>query len=124
MSKASKPKHDDPSSSYYLSGQGILGNSLTKDPFKGNNHATWEQAAIMALKSYNKLGFVDGSISKLANTSDDYYTGEIINSIIYSWILNSLNPSIRTIVSRMFKTQTMWEVLKTRYTIRDGPRTH
>jgi len=69
-----------------LSGQAIPGNSLTKEPLKGDNYAAWEQTAILALKSYDKLGFVDGIILTPAKRSPNYPVWEMVNSMLCSWI--------------------------------------
>ncbi|KAK3003162.1 hypothetical protein RJ639_018928 [Escallonia herrerae] len=115
--ETSKPKHLDPASKYYLSSQANSGNSLTKDTLKGDNYVSWEQSAILTLKSHNKLVFIDGRITKLDPKSEDFLAWDIVNSTLCSWICNSLDPPIRATVSRFNEAKLIWDSLKTRYSI-------
>ena len=51
----------------------------------------------MALKSYNKLGFVDGSITAPSKNSSHYAAWEIVNSLLCPWIWNSLDSYVRVV---------------------------
>lgn len=109
-----KPKYTDPTSPYFLSEQAHSGNSLTRNSFKGDNYATWEQSAIMSLKYLNKLDFIDGRIEKPDNDSPDFPSLKIVNAMLCSWILNSLDPPVRATVSRLITdAKVMWDPLKT-----------
>ncbi|KAK3007603.1 hypothetical protein RJ639_013997 [Escallonia herrerae] len=120
--ETSKPKHLDPTSEYYLSSQANSGNSLTKDTLKGDNYVAWEQSAILTLKSHNKLAFIDGRITKPDPESEDFLAWDIVNSMLCSWICNSLDPPIRATVSRLNEAKLIWDSLKTRYSIPNRPR--
>ncbi|XP_006586507.1 uncharacterized protein [Glycine max] len=48
----------------------------------------------MALTSKNKMGFLNGTIPVLATTDPIYLSWECYNTLIISWLLNSLSPSI------------------------------
>jgi len=54
----------DPQSSYYLhplEGPGIL---ITVVCFDGKNYDVWERAIRMVMKAKNKLGFINGTLTK------------------------------------------------------------
>lgn len=76
----------------------------------------------MTLKSYNKMGFLDGTLAKPDKIDPDFAAWNMINSMLVSWIYNSLDPSIKITVSRVTEAQIMWDTLKTRYSTPNGPR--
>ena len=51
----------------------------------------------MALKSYNKLGFVNGSVTAPDKNSSHYAAREIVNSLLCPWIWNSLDSYVRLV---------------------------
>ena len=71
---------DDPMSSCFLHHSDSLGLILVSQPLTGENYASWSRAMSIALFVKNKLGFVNGSITK-PNSSD--------LSILNSWIRNN-----------------------------------
>lgn len=120
--QSSKPKYMDPTSPYFLPNGGLSGNSLTQEKLNGNNYMIWAQSATMNLRSYNKLGFVDGSVKQLDKNSPDYTPWAMVNSMVWSWIWNSLNIPIRATISCIKDPKTMWYNLKTCYSVENGPR--
>ena len=114
----------DPTSLYFLHPSSNPGSVLTQIKLKGENYSAWEQAIILALRSQNKLGFIDGSIAK-PNKSDSHFVAwEIVNSMLCSWIANSLDDSIRATVSRLSNVKILWECLKNRYSVKNGPKVY
>ncbi|RVW13323.1 hypothetical protein CK203_088995 [Vitis vinifera] len=69
----------------------LISKSLNED-----NYSAWKRAMILALKSKNKLGFVNGSIKALSEEIDPegYATWSRCNDMVHSWIINTLNPEI------------------------------
>lgn len=121
-SDASK-KHvtTDPSSSYYISTY-LPGISLTTIKLKGNNYSTWEQAVLLALRSQNKLGFIQGTISKPDKSSPEAMAWEQVNPLLCTWLSNSLEGLVLATVSRVTDVKVMWDSLKARYSVENGPR--
>lgn len=76
----------------------------------------------MALKSQNKVDSIDGTISKPAITDPQFFTSDIVNSMICFWLVNSLDDLIRAHLSRLTNVKAMWDCLKTRYSIKNGPK--
>ncbi|XP_021724699.1 uncharacterized protein LOC110692014 [Chenopodium quinoa] len=62
-----------------------------------DNYEEWSRSIRNNLRSKSKLGFVDGSIVKPDSKHSDYRQWGIINSIVVSWIYNTLDASIRSI---------------------------
>lgn len=53
-----------PSSPYFLSSSDNPGNLLVLQPLNGKNYSTWQRSMRMALSAKNKLGFINGTLSK------------------------------------------------------------
>ena len=61
----------DPQSPYYLhpsEGPGIL---ITAVCFDGKNYDLWERAVRTTLRAKNKLGFINGTLTKPEDKKDD-----------------------------------------------------
>ena len=114
----------DPTSPYFLHPSSNPGSVLTQIKLKGENYSAWEQAIILALRSQNKLGFIDGSIATPDKSDSHFVTWEIVNSMLCSWIANSLDDSIRATVSRLSNVKILWECLKNRYSVKNGPKVY
>lgn len=67
----------------------------------------------IALSVKNKLGFIDGSILKLADNDPDLLSSWIKNnSIVISWILNSVSKHISTSIIFSDSAADIWLDLK------------
>lgn len=119
--QSGKPKYLDPTSPYFLPNGGLSVNSLTQEKLKGDNYMTWAQLTTMNLQSYNKLGFINGSVKQPDKESRDYASWVMVNSTVCSWIWNSLDIPIHAMVS-CIKDPNMWDNLKTRNSVENGPR--
>jgi len=56
-----------------------------------------------ALRSKNELGFIDGTLKrpelKEGDDPTERNTWEMVNSMIYSWIINIIDPKLHTNVA-------------------------
>lgn len=78
---------------------------------------------IIALTAKNKLGFVDGSIiSPHDDGSNEFRLWRRNNTIVISWILNSVSKEISASVMFASSAREMWLDLKDRFQQRNGPR--
>ena len=113
----------DASTIYYLHPSEGPNNQLTKYLLAGDNYDIWAKAVINALEGRNKFGFVNGDYTEPVDPkSPDYIAWKSNNSTICSWIFNSVAISIQpSIVSHKIATE-LWNDLKERYTIVNGPR--
>ena len=79
-SSGSRSAIEDPSNPYFLHHLDSHGLVLVSQPLTGNNYSSCSRAMLIALFVKNKLGFVDGSITKpSANDS----------ALLQSWIRNN-----------------------------------
>ena len=77
----------------------------------------------MALDAKSKIGFVDGSItSSMAITPLEKIAWSKHNSMIYSWILNSIPPHIiASVIYRNIAVE-VWNSLRNRFSQANGPQ--
>ena len=77
----------------------------------------------MALDAKSKLGFVDGSINaSTVVTPLEKQAWLRCNSMISSWVLNSVSPNITTSVTYKDTTFAVWNALKNRILQANRPR--
>ena len=68
--------------------------ALVSHPLIGENYNSWKKAMRMALHGKNKYGFVDGSIPEPALGHSTHALWHRNNSIVSSWLLNSLSKEM------------------------------
>ena len=84
---------EDPRSPFILHHGESPGAILVVQPLIEDNYPNWARAMRMALDAKSKLGFVDGSITaSMAITPFEKKAWSKCNSMISSWILNSVSP--------------------------------
>lgn len=79
------------------------------------NYHEWAQAMSLALRSKNKLQFVDGTVVKSMQNDPSYMAWDRCNITILSWIRNTLEPSIARSVVWMNTAYDVWSDLKKRF---------
>nr|CAD1840351.1 unnamed protein product [Ananas comosus var. bracteatus] len=77
-----------------------------------------------ALRAKNKYGFVDGTIMKPEETSPDVHAWEKCNSMIISWLFNSLAKELHDSVAYAETAREMWIDLEERFSQGNAPRVH
>ncbi len=107
---------------YYLHHGDSPGSVLVSLPLDGDNYHTWSRSMIMALTAKNKLGFVDGSITKPAPTASTYLPWIRCNTMVLSWIINSVSKDIAASVIYLNTAKEIWFDLKERFSQKNGPR--
>lgn len=100
------PNHD-PMSPLYLHPSDSPGAVITSLIFDGENYDLWEKAIKNSLRAKNKLGFIDGSITRPELKKGEEPSVEFqlktsawdtCNSMIISWLLNVIKPSLHSSV--------------------------
>ena len=85
---------------------------IVSPPFTGNNYQSWSRSIQMALISKNKMGFLNGSIPVPASTNPLFPHWEHCNTLLMSWILNSVSPSIAQSIIFFKNAAAIWTNLK------------
>ena len=108
-------EQEDPYSPYYLhhSENSVFG-AITPILDKNNFH-TWSKAFLMSLLIRNKVGFVNGTITKPEKDDEKMKSWQRCNTIILSWLIHSVSPEIRSTILYMETAQECWEKLKVLY---------
>ena len=69
----------------------------------------------MALVSKNKMGFLNGSIPTPNHTDPLFLVWERCNTLIISWLLNSVSQSIAQSIIYFDQAVDIWNDLKERF---------
>ena len=89
---------EDYGSPFYLHNCDYLGLVLVSYHLIGSNYNTWSRSMFMALTIKNKVGFVDGSITRPTYEHLLFNVWTRCNSMVISWILNVMSREIRDIL--------------------------
>ncbi|XP_022893723.1 uncharacterized protein LOC111408153 [Olea europaea var. sylvestris] len=85
------------------------GANLVSDLLTTNNYETWSRSMQRALRAKNKLGFINGKISKPLNPTDDLFE---------AWA----SPELRSSVAFMDDASGIWNELAERFSLQNAPR--
>ncbi|XP_071727116.1 uncharacterized protein [Rutidosis leptorrhynchoides] len=113
--KISKLEFNDP---LYLHPSDTSGAPLITQKFKGTeNYNVWSCALKLALKTKNKLGFIDGSCARFEYEDDDVLLGQWdrCNSVVLTWILMSLSEDVYNGQVFSKTVESVWTELKETY---------
>ncbi|XP_020249272.1 uncharacterized protein LOC109826663 [Asparagus officinalis] len=115
----------DSSSPYYLHPSSNTDRIISPVVLRGNNYNEWARSVRNAFKANNKLGFIDGSIQPPKSTESTMYSPWVqVNSMLGAWLHNTLDASIRSIVPITDEVRDMWEDIRQRFSVGNGPRIH
>ncbi|XP_073049302.1 uncharacterized protein [Primulina eburnea] len=114
--------YEDSSSPFYLQNGDHPGLVLVSHLLAGNNYNTWSRAMSMALTAKNKLLFVDGTQLRPASGDLLYAAWIRCNSMVISWILNSVSREIADSLLYMSTAYEIWNDLRDRFHQSNAPR--
>uniref|UniRef100_A0A2C9UW11 Retrotransposon Copia-like N-terminal domain-containing protein n=1 Tax=Manihot esculenta TaxID=3983 RepID=A0A2C9UW11_MANES len=77
-----------------LSNSDNPGIKLVSNLLIGPNYLFWTRSMTIALRAKDKLGFVIGKISKPNSDAPEYKKWITVDSMIISWILNSISRDL------------------------------
>ena len=95
---------------------------LVSHPLTGSNYNTWNRSMLMALTVQNKVGFIQGII--LCPPANHLFHGAWIcyNSMVTSWILNSVFREIDDSLLYMDNAYDVWNDVRDRFHQSNGPQ--
>ncbi|XP_013614590.1 PREDICTED: uncharacterized protein LOC106320776 [Brassica oleracea var. oleracea] len=88
------------------------------------NYKEWSTELRNSLQAKQKLGFIDGTISKPSEDSPDLARWLAVNSMIVGWIHTSIDSKVRSTVAHVPDAHKLWESLKLRFSVKNGTRVH
>ncbi|KAK3017685.1 hypothetical protein RJ639_004052 [Escallonia herrerae] len=74
---------------------------ITQVQLKGENYDEWARLIRTALRARKKFGFIDGTIKRSDENSSDLEDWWTINSLLVSWIRNTIEPTLRSSISHV-----------------------
>uniref|UniRef100_A0A2N9GSX5 Retrotransposon Copia-like N-terminal domain-containing protein n=1 Tax=Fagus sylvatica TaxID=28930 RepID=A0A2N9GSX5_FAGSY len=123
LGSPSSAQRDESTNQFFLHHGDSPGTILVSQPLSGDNYHTWSRSMIMALTAKNKVGFINGTISAPDDQSlPSFNLWTRCNTMVISWLLNSVSKEIASSVIYANTAQEMWEDLKERFAQGNGPR--
>ncbi|XP_021755079.1 uncharacterized protein LOC110720366 isoform X2 [Chenopodium quinoa] len=115
------PTKIEPNSPYYLGSQDRPGDFITPTRLTADNYDSWAADIQTALEARRKFDFLDGTINKPSPpcTKSDWTT---INAMLISWITNTIDPQLKSSLSKFREAKPFWDHLKQRFSQTNGPR--
>ncbi|WVY96447.1 hypothetical protein V8G54_028598 [Vigna mungo] len=115
ISEANTQTHDSPHSYLYLHPNENPAISLVSPVLNNTNYHSWNRSFVTALSAKNKVEFVLGSAPQPAQTDATFHAWFRCNSMVVSWLLHSVSPSIRESIIWMDNAVDIWNDLKIRF---------
>nr|GMC73275.1 retrovirus-related Pol polyprotein from transposon TNT 1-94 [Ipomoea batatas] len=112
-------------SPYELNSNDNPGNVITQVRLRGDeNYDEWARAMKTSLRARRKWGFVEGTILEPKPESIEYEDWWIVQSMLVSWIQNTVEPELRSTILHMEDAKDLWNDIKERFSVPNGPRIH
>ncbi|XP_041995751.1 uncharacterized protein LOC121745873 [Salvia splendens] len=113
---------EDFSSPYYFHPSDNPGLQLFSQVLEGSNYINWSRSMSTALLAKNKLLFVNGTLLKPQDDDLLYHAWIRCNSMVVSWIRNSLSPKICSSIMYLDDAKEIWLDLRDRFSQCDSAR--
>nr|GEV78046.1 ribonuclease H-like domain-containing protein [Tanacetum cinerariifolium] len=84
------------------------------------NYKMWSIVMTFALRNHNKIGFIDRSCKKDSSNPSLANQWDMCNSVVVTWIINSLNPELFAGAIYAKTASEIWNDLKETYDKVDG----
>ncbi|KAG7599299.1 Reverse transcriptase RNA-dependent DNA polymerase [Arabidopsis suecica] len=108
---------------YYLHSADHAGLVLVSDRLTtASDFHSWRRSILMALNVRNKLGFINGTISKPPEDHRDFGAWSRCNDIVSTWLMNSVDKKIGQSLLFIATAQGIWNNLLSRFKQDDAPR--
>ncbi|XP_062089069.1 uncharacterized protein LOC133795631 [Humulus lupulus] len=108
---------------FYLSNVGHLGTGITTNVLQGSsNYNAWCCTIKLSMVTKNKMGFVLDTIPLPSINDPCYNSWTQCNSMVMSWLINSISPQIATSIIYQERAYSMWQDLHGRFHQSNGHR--
>jgi len=106
---------------FFLGPSDSPGNVITPIQLRGPNYDEWARAIRTSLQAKRKYGFVEGKVPK-PTTPEKMEDWIAVHSMLIAWLLNTIEPSLRSTLSYYDDAQSLWTHLKQRFCVVNGTR--
>ncbi|RVW73210.1 Retrovirus-related Pol polyprotein from transposon RE2 [Vitis vinifera] len=115
------PPKREMNSLFFLGTGDRPGDFITPTHLRGDNYDDWASDIQLALEARRKFEFLEGTITgpQPPYTQSDWNT---VNAMLVSWITNTIDPEVKSTLSKFRDAKRLWEHLKQRYAMVNGPR--
>ncbi|XP_019085390.1 PREDICTED: uncharacterized protein LOC109126341 [Camelina sativa] len=107
---------------YDLSAGDNPGSVISQPQLRGPNYDEWAMNLRLALRARKKFGFVDGTIPKPNDDSDDLEDWWANNAMVVSWIRLTVAPDLRSSLSYHEIAHDLWSQIQKRFSVKNGQR--
>lgn len=121
MTKEDGPSTKSPSP-FALASHDLPGLLITQTQLRGDNYDEWSHAIRTSLRAKKKLGILDGSVVAPSSTAADYDDRMSANSMLVSWIMNTIEPTLRSTITWRDLARSLWDDIRQRFDVVNGPR--
>nr|GMD36059.1 Retrovirus-related Pol polyprotein from transposon RE1 [Ipomoea batatas] len=88
---------------------------ITGHKLNGQNYLQWSQSVLLFICGKGKDDYLTGTAAKLETTEPGFRKWKIENSMIMSWLINSMNNDIGEIFLLFETAQEIWDAAKETY---------
>ncbi|XP_020878601.1 uncharacterized protein LOC110227696 [Arabidopsis lyrata subsp. lyrata] len=121
----SRPSIDQYENPFYLHSSDHAGLNLVSDRLTtGADFHSWRRSVRMALNVRNKLGFIDGTITKPSSDHRDFGSWSRCNDMVATWLMNSVCKKIGQSLLFISTAEGIWNNLLARFKQDDAPRVY
>lgn len=78
---------------------------------------------LIALDAKSKIGFIDGSLPRPVDTDPSFRIWSRCNSMVKSWLLNTVTPQIYLSILRFLDASDIWRDINSRFHMTNLPKT-
>ncbi|KAI3736523.1 hypothetical protein L2E82_26344 [Cichorium intybus] len=114
----------DSNSPYYLHASDYPRQMQVNDVLTDTNYGDWSQEMKNFLFAKNKMGFVNGTIKKPEENSDEYMMWMRCDAMIKGWLTTAMEKNIRSSVKYANTSAEMWVDLEERFGKESAPRAY
>ncbi|WVZ25460.1 hypothetical protein V8G54_004004 [Vigna mungo] len=100
------------------------GNIITQVQLRGENYEEWARAMRTSLRARRKWTFIEGTVVRPKEGTTELEDWWTVQSMLISWILNTIEPSLRSTISYAENAKDLWNDIKERFSVANGPRIH
>ncbi|XP_075095334.1 uncharacterized protein LOC142173611 [Nicotiana tabacum] len=112
----------DPSHPLYIHPSDNPGSQLVSVPFNESGFVLWRSSMVTSLSAKNKLGLVDGRVSRPIQDSPYYAYWERCSDMVKSWITNSVSREIATSMMCFRTAKEVWKDINDRFGQSNGSK--
>lgn len=95
-------------SPFHLTNGDNPGVAIISEVLDGSNYDNWKIAMNIALDAKNKIAFIDGSLIRPLESDRNFRIWSRCNSMVKSWILNSVSKQIYKSILRFNDASEIW----------------